>query len=125
MKRVHNDPGQPKSNGSASPPPSGPAKSRKRKASDSQEPIFVEKSQKRVASPPAVVRQVQGPSLIERYHDQRQKLVETMKRLEDPSSTDNLDFLRTASDCIKVMAQTTLKIHEAPSVGAIFDGQSG
>jgi hypothetical protein len=125
MKRVHNDPGPPKSNASGSPPPSGPSKGKKRKAGDSQEPIFVEKSQKRASPPPAVVRQPQGPSLVDRYHEQRQKLLETVTRLQNPSDSNNIAFLRLASDSIKVMAQTTLKIQEAPAMTQILDSQSG
>ncbi|KAN0090196.1 hypothetical protein V8E51_018775 [Hyaloscypha variabilis] len=127
MKRVHNDPGhQPKSNASGSPPASGPAtKSKKRKASEAtNDAPFMEKPQKRNTSPPAVTRQQQEPSLVDRYQEKQQILLETVAKLQDPRNADNMTLLRNANDCIKVMVQTTQRINSAP-VGQNSNQQSG
>jgi len=128
MKRVHNDPGtQPKSNASGSPPASGgPAsKSKKRKASEvANDAPFMEKPQKRNATPPAVTCQPQEPSLVDRYQEKQQMLREVVAKLEDPRNTENMALLRNANDCIKVMVQTTQRIVSAP-VGQNFNQQSG
>jgi hypothetical protein len=128
MKRVHNDPGtQPKSNASGSPPASGgPAsKSKKRKASEvANDAPFIEKPQKRNATPPAVTRQPQEPSLVDRYQEKQQILREVVAKLEDPRNAENMALLRNANDCIKVMVQTTQRIISAP-VGQNFNQQSG
>jgi hypothetical protein len=83
----------------------------------------MEKSQKRVASPPVVVCQAQGPSLadLNRFEEHRRKLFETAKQL-DPTKPNSMDAFRTASDCIKLMAQIYLKNRGAPTV---IDAQSG
>lgn len=114
MKRVHNDPGQPKSNASGSPPPAAApvTKTKKRKAGEI--PDAMEKSQKRNTTPPAVVRQPQGPSLVERYQEKHQKLVDTVTQLNDPRNASNMDLLRTANETIKVMVQTIQRINVAP-----------
>ena len=128
MKRVHNDPGHPpKSNASGSPPASGPpTKNRKRKASDlTTDAAFMEKPQKRNATPPAVTRQPQEPSLVDRYQEKHGKLLETVAKLQDPKNADNMALLRNATDCLKVMAQTTQRIHSAPTMGHNFNQQSG
>jgi len=126
MKRVHNDPGQPKSNASGSPPASGPvAKGKKRKAGDNPDAPFIEKSQKRNASPPALSRQPQEPSLVECYQEKQQALVETVGQLQDPRNSDNMAWLRKANDCIKVMVQITQRIDSAPATGQNFSKQSG
>ena len=128
MKRVHNDPGQTsKSNASTSPPASGPpARNRKRKASDlTAETPFMEKPQKRNATPPAVIPQPQEPSLVDRYQEKYQILLETVAKLEDPKNTENMELLRNANAHIKVMVQTTQRIHSAPAIGQNFNQQSG
>jgi len=127
MKRVHNDPGhQPKSNASGSPPASGPApKSKKRKASEAaNDAPSMEKPQKRNTTPPAVARQPQEPSLVDRYQEKQQILLETVAKLQDPRNADNMALLRNANDCIKVMVQTTQRINSAP-VGQTSNEQSG
>jgi hypothetical protein len=126
MKRVHNDPGQPKSNASGSPPASGPAaKGKKRKAGDTPDAPYTEKSQRRNVSPPALNRQPQEPSLVDRYNEKHQILVETAAKLQDPRNAENMLLLRNANDCIKVMVQTTQRIRSAPSMGQNFTQQSG
>lgn len=117
MKRVHNDPGSPPVSGSAT-------KGKKRKAGDSPD-AAMEKSLKRNASPPAVTRQPQEPSLVERYTRKHQILTETVAKLQDPKNADNMTLLRSANDCIKVMVQTTQRINAAPAMGHNFSQQSG
>ena len=122
MKRVHNDPGPPKSNISGSPPPSPvPTRGKKRKTGPERpESPSVEKELKRVATPPIVVRQQsQEPSLIERYHQSKQKLLETVKKLHDPRNNNTMDLFRNANDCLKVMAHTTKLINDDPSMGEL------
>ena len=124
MKRVHNDPGKPRSN-TGSPPASGPApKGKKRKAGDSPEAPS-EKSQKRTLTPPAVSRQPQEPTLDERFVEQRKLLLETVAKLQDPRNADNMSLLRNASNSIKVMAQTTQRINTTPAMGRTSSQQSG
>ncbi|CZT02410.1 uncharacterized protein RCO7_06302 [Rhynchosporium graminicola] len=126
MKRVHNDPGQvpTKSNASASPPPSGP-KSKKRKA-DSVEPSITDKAPKRVATPPVVACLPQEPSLIDRYQEKHQSLLALVSKLGDPTNQENIGLLRSAMDCIKVMAHATQRIKTAPSAEQdILAQQSG
>jgi hypothetical protein len=131
MKRVHGDPGQPKSNASGSPPPSvGPAKGKKRKAGESPENApFAEKTVKRVATPPVVTRQPQEskPSLFDCYNEKSKLLMNTVKQLQDPRNAENMDLLRNAADYLKVMAQTTQRIqsHSTPNLGQNFNQQSG
>lgn len=130
MKRVHNDPGHPKSNASGSPPPSAPAsKGKKRKAGDNT-PEFssaVEKAPKRIATPPVVMQapqQPQEPSLLERYAEKQRLLLATVQKLADPKLADNMTLLREANDCIKVMVQTTQRINNAPPMVRNFSQQS-
>jgi hypothetical protein len=124
MKRVHNDPGQPKSNASGSPPPSGPTKGKKRKAGDSSESPLLEKAPKRVATPPVVPHQPKEPSLVERFHEKQQALTDLVRQLSDPKHSETETLLRNAIDCIKVMAQTTRRIQAAPQEQD-FNQQSG
>ncbi len=126
MKRVHNDPGQPKSNASGSPPASGPAtKGKKRKAGDNPDGPYVEKSQKKNATPPALNHQPQESNLVDCYHEKRQILVETVAKLQDAPNSENMVLLRNAMETIQVMAQTTQRIHSAPAMGPKFTQQSG
>jgi hypothetical protein len=125
MRRVHNDPGPTKSSGSGSPPPSsGPARGRNKRKADVNVPSPLEKPSKRIVTPPAVVRQPLEPSLVDRYHTSEQKLLETVKQLHDPRNSGNMSLLRSASDCIKVMAQTTQRINSAPPMKRGFSQQS-
>ena len=118
MKRVHNDPGTPpKGNAGASPPASNaPARSKKRKIEPS-DPARAEKVAKRI-TPSAVAVQAQKPTMVEQYMQTEQRLQEIVKQLNDPRSTNNLNLLRSAMDCIKVMAQATSRIQttETPSL---------
>ncbi len=126
MKRVHNDLGQTKSNPSGSPPPSGPTKGKKRKAGDTPGSPPSDKAPKRIATPPVTAqRQPQEPSLIERYQEKQQLLMDVVKQLSDPRHNDNTTLLRNAYECIKVMAATTQRIQAAPAVGQNLDQQSG
>jgi hypothetical protein len=84
----------------------------------------MEKPQKRNTSPPAVTRQQQEPSLVDRYQEKQQILLETVAKLQDPRNADNMTLLRNANDCIKVMVQTTQRINSAP-VGQNSNQQSG
>lgn len=121
MKRVHNDPGPSKSSASGSPPPSnGPPKGKKRKANIITDGPFIEKALKRVATPPIMAAQPQEPSLIDRYLQSEKRLQETVQRLHDPRDPNNMEFLRSAGDCIKVMAQTMKRINDAPEMGHPF-----
>lgn len=122
MKRVHNDPGQPKSSGSVSPPPSGSSKGKKRKAVEVLEPEVPEKSAKMtIAIAPVVVKQQpQEPSLVEHYQKQHQAFMDLAKQMADPRRSSN-DTFREAFNCIKVMTQTHRRIQAAPAV----DAQSG
>ncbi|KAI9046677.1 hypothetical protein LZ554_009417 [Drepanopeziza brunnea f. sp. 'monogermtubi'] len=124
MKRVHGDPGQPqtKSNASASPPPSGSTKSKKRKAGDEQSNL--DKAPKRVATPPVVVRKPQEPSLMERYQEKHQMLQGLVNQLNDPRHNDNLSVLRNAMECIKVMGRTTQMINPGPGMQQNFKHES-
>jgi hypothetical protein len=126
MKRVHNDPGQPKSNASGSPPASGPpTKGKKRKAGDNPDATFNEKSQKRNATPPALNRQAREPSLVDRFQEKQQTLLETIAKLQDPRNPETMVLLRSANDCVKVMVQTHQRINSAPAMVQDFSQQSG
>jgi hypothetical protein len=124
MKRVHNDPGtSPKGNASGSPPPStAPARGKKRKPEASDAP-FAERALKKISTPPVFGVQTQEPSLVERYIEAGQKLLEIVKQLNDPRNTSNMTLLRSASNCIKVMARTTQRINATPASN--FKQQSG
>lgn len=134
MKRVHNDPGHPKSNASGSPPPApAPAKGKKRKVGEQTDLSIVEKAPKRIATPVPVIPtpvvvvrpqpqvqvqvqvQSQEPSLLERYHEKQRLLLSVVKQLADPKHADSMKLLREANDCIKVMVQTTQRIKAAPA----------
>jgi hypothetical protein len=54
--------------------------------------------------------------LIDRYVQSQQKHLEIAKQLSDPRNASNMALLRSASDCIKVMAQTTQRINAAPAM---------
>ncbi|KAI6715141.1 hypothetical protein JHW43_002378 [Diplocarpon mali] len=118
MKRVHNDPGQAqtKSNASASPPPSGSSKSKKRKAGDNSELSSLDKTPKRIATPPVVKPEPQEPSLIDRYQEKHHMLQGLVSQLYDPTKADNMALLRNAWDCLKVMGQTSHRINAAPAM---------
>lgn len=128
MRRVHNDPGPSRSSNSGSPPPSaGPVRGRNKRKAEVSNTAIVEKPPKRVVTPPAVARQPMEPmepSLVDRYHSSEQKLLETVKQLHDPRNADNMVLLRHASDCIKVMAQTTQRINSAPAMKREFSQRS-
>jgi hypothetical protein len=124
MRRVHNDPGPPKSNASGSPPPStGPVRGKNKRKVESPDSTSVEKVVKRIATPDAI--RPQEPSLVDHYRQSNMKLLEVVKQLGDPRNANNMDMLRNASDCIKVMAQTTQRINSAPPMGRTFSQQSG
>jgi hypothetical protein len=126
MKRVHNDPGQAKSNASVGspPPPSGPNRGKKRKADDKPE-SQPEKATKRVATSPVVVHQPQKPSLTEQYERDLQKATNILEQLRDPKeAARNLNLLHSMHDCIKVMAQTSKRINDVPATGP-FTQQTG
>jgi hypothetical protein len=117
MKRVHNDQTTSKdvrSNGSASPPPAEKSESgsKKRKQDAVEDQASPEKEAKRVKSP--IVNH--EPSLVERYHQSEQKLLEAVKQLHDPKNANTMTILRNASDCLKIMAQTTQRINAAPGM---------
>ncbi|KAF4626101.1 hypothetical protein G7Y89_g12059 [Cudoniella acicularis] len=117
MKRVHNDPGQAKSNASGSPPSSGNAQGKKRKADEKLETRTTENIFKRLNSPPVVVHQPQEPSLNECYQQDLQKLLNTVEQLHNPRDIRNLNLLHNIHDTIKVMAQTSKQINDAPATG--------
>jgi hypothetical protein len=115
MKRVHDDPGtSTKSNASGSPPPINFQTRGKKRKAEPNDGTVVEKASKRNTTPPAVAVHPQEPSLTERYLQSEQKLLEIVKQLNDPRNASNMTLLRSASDCIKVMAQTTQRINAAP-----------
>jgi hypothetical protein len=125
MRRVHNDPGPSKSSASGSPPPSSaPARGRNKRKADASDATAVEKPVKRIATPPAVMRQPLEPGLVDRYLSSEQELLETVKQLHDPRNTKNMLLLRSANDCLKVMAQTTQRINSAPAMKREFSEES-
>jgi hypothetical protein len=125
MRRVHNDPGPTKSSTSGSPPPSnGPVRGRNKRKAEASDATAVEKPLKRIATPPVVARQPFEPSLVDRYLSSEQRLLETVKQLHDPTNSSNMTLLRNASNCIKVMAQTTQRINSAPAIKREFSQQS-
>ena len=124
MKRVHNDPGKPRSISGSPPASESTPKGKKRKAGDSPGAPS-EKSHKRNVTPPAVSRQPQEPTLDERFVEKRKLLLETVAKLQDPRNADNMSLLRNANDCIKVMVQTTQRIIAAPAMGRTSSQQSG
>ncbi len=85
----------------------------------------MEKSQKRNTTPPAVIPQPQEPSLVDRYQEKYEILLETVAKLQDPKNTDNVALSRNAIEHIKVMVQTTQRIRSAPTIGQNFNQQSG
>lgn len=134
MKRVHNDPGtssrsDPDSKSQSS---SGTHKgSRKRKTEPSDFRLQKAAQMKKVQAPRQVSPRVQPrpasspeSSLVDRYRQTEQRLLETVKQLHDPKNTSNMQFLRDASDCIKLMAQTTQRLHGSSSPRR-FSEQSG
>jgi hypothetical protein len=67
------------------------------------------------ASSAGVVSQPPEPSLIDQYSEKQKGLIDTIKQVQDPRNVDNMALLRSAADYLKVMAQTTQRIHSAPS----------
>ena len=122
MRRVHNDSGATKSNASGSPPPSAPLRGKNKRKADAADPSPMEKPIKRVATPPVVIKQ--DPGLIEHYRQNERRLLEVVQQLHDPRNAQNMDLLRNASDCIKLMAQTTQRINGAPPMTRNFSQQS-
>ena len=121
MQRVHNDPGPTKSSTSGSPPPSNtPARGRNKRKAEVSEAAAVEKTVKRIATPPAMAE----PSLVDRYLTNEQRLRDTVKQLRDPTNSSNMVLLRNASHYIKVMEQTTQRINSAPAMKREFSQQS-
>lgn len=117
MKRVHNDPGQAKSTASGgSPPPSGTVRGKKRKADDKQDSASTttEKAAKRVATGP-MTQTTQKPSLVEQYEMELEKASGIWDQIRDPKEARNLNLLQNMYDCIKVMAQTSKRINDAPA----------
>lgn len=107
-RRVHSDPGQPKSNASSSPPPTYRGRN-KRKAGVE---IINDKALKRIATPPVPTE----PSLVDHYRQNEQKLHNLVSQLQEqgPKNGGNMELLRNVSDCVRVMAQTTQRINSAP-----------
>jgi hypothetical protein len=125
MRRVHNDLGPAKSNASGSPPPFNmPARGKNKRKLEATDATSEDKV-KRVATGDVVGRQLQEPSLVDHYHQSKRKLLDVVKQLEDPKNANNMDILRNASDCLKVMAQTTQRINAAPAMRRTFSQQSG
>jgi hypothetical protein len=114
MKRVHNDPGAPKSNASGnSPPPSAAPvqRGKKRKAGDRPESPSVERAVKRVATPIVETPPAQEPSAIERHQQAQKKLLNIVQTLSDPKNSNYRSLLRDASKYFKVIAETTQSIN--------------
>jgi len=105
MKRVHGDPGQLRYN---SPPPR-PSMAKNRTAGE-QDNLYANR-----ASSVGVVSQPPEPSLIDQYSEKQKGLIDTIKQVQDPRNVGNMALLRSAADYLKVMAQTTQRIHSAPS----------
>lgn len=124
MRRVHNDSGTAKS-ASVSPPAFNlPVRGRNKRKTEAADSTSEDKV-KRVATGDAVARQLQEPSLVDHYHQSKRKLLDVVKQLDDPRNANNMDILRNASDCLKVMAQTTQRINAAPAMRRSFSQQSG
>ncbi|KAE9376196.1 hypothetical protein N431DRAFT_371266 [Stipitochalara longipes BDJ] len=119
MKRVHNDPGVAKDRGSnSSGHQSAPLiKGKKRKAGDS--PLSWEKSSEGIPAQPWVPEQ--ESSLIDRYREKQQSLLEIVAKLQDPRNPDNMVLLREANDCINVMVQISQRIKSAPAMQSRTD----
>jgi hypothetical protein len=83
------------------------------------------KAGKEVVPLDTLSRQHQEPSLVDDYHQSKMKLLEVVKNLEDPRDANNMDILRNASENIKLMAQTTQRIHSAHPMGRTFNHKSG
>ncbi|KAH8820035.1 hypothetical protein F5884DRAFT_865705 [Xylogone sp. PMI_703] len=125
MKRVHNDPGTSSRSDpeSKSLSPGGIHKgSRKRKTETGDARIHKAGQVKKVQAPRQVSPRVQPrpasspeSNLIDRYRQTEQRLLETVKQLHDPKNASNMQFLRDATECIKLMAQTTQRIHGSSS----------
>jgi hypothetical protein len=116
MKRVHNDLGtSTNSNASGSPPPSNLPRGKKRKGEATEDPVM-ENALKRIATPPVVAVQPGEPSLFDHYSQSKQRLSEITRQLNDPLNANSITLLRSASDCIKVMAKTTQRINTAPDM---------
>lgn len=112
MKRVHNDQGASPKNGSP-PPSNAPARGKKRKVEPNDNPVA--RATKRDPSPPAVAVKPQEPSLADRWTQSGQTLLEIAKQLNDPMNAGNMTLLGSASDCLKVMAQTTRRLNASGS----------
>lgn len=108
MRRVHSDAG------SVSPPPqsTGPTRGKNKRKADTE----VEKPAKRIATPPAPVRQVS--SLLDHYAQSERQLLEVVTKLHDPRNKENLSLLQNAMNCLEVMAQTSQRINAAPQMPA-------
>lgn len=105
MRRVHNDPGASKSNGSEdSPPPSGPVRGKKRKAGAKPSSPVMEKSEKfikHMPSPPQEPKQELSP--FERYQTSQQSLLNFVQMLEDPTVSNRNALFGEAAKHFKAM----------------------
>ncbi|KAH8596926.1 hypothetical protein B0O99DRAFT_508991, partial [Bisporella sp. PMI_857] len=120
MRRVHNHSGPTKSSASDSPPPSSaPPRGKNKRKAEVAESVPA----KRIATPPVVMPK--EPSLLEHYHESQRKLLDVVKQLHDPKNANNMDMLRNAGDCIKMMAQTTQRINSSPAMSRNASQQSG
>ena len=99
QKRVHNDNGRPKS---PSPRPS----TRKRKIEEDS--VLAEKIDR--SWMPMVKKAREDKSLSEKYGENHLLLFEIVEKLRDPRCEGNMDLLRQANACIKVMVQTVQRI---------------
>jgi hypothetical protein len=76
------------------------------------------------ASSAGVISQPPDTILIDRYNEKQKLLMNTIKQLQDPANVDNMVLLRNAVDSIKVMAQTTQRIHSDPSQLSIVNNRT-
>jgi hypothetical protein len=87
MRRVHNDPGRPKSDASGSPPRPWPHIAKKRKAGEQNNLYASKASSARVITPPRVIGQTSEPSSIDRYEEEQKLLCGAGRQLQDPTSS--------------------------------------
>lgn len=127
MRRVHNDPGPTRSSasGSPSPPSIGSVRGKNKRKAESTDTATVGKPVKKVANAEVIACRPKEPSLVDHYQQSKRRLLEVVKQLDDPKSANNMDMLRNATRCIKVMAQTTQRINNPPPMSRTLSQQSG
>lgn len=115
MRRVHNDEGTPKSNASASPPPSAPVRGKKRKVAERPESPTVAKHDKSVKRAATPLPEPKQPTPLERYQQSHQRLQDIVHTLEDPNTPEYIALFGEASQCFQVMQKTIRAVNKSNS----------